>query len=52
MMSEASTGVDAGMRPLTLAIQGFLQEVEPSGMLPNDRLVVPKRQKKKKKKKI
>lgn len=40
MMSEASPGADAEMRPLTLAVRGFFA---PTGMLPNDKLVVLKR---------
>lgn len=44
MMSEAATGVDAEMRPLTLAIQGFSKKgVEPNGMLPNEIMVVLKK---------
>lgn len=41
MMSEASTGLDAERRLLTLAGWGFMGEtVEPTGMFPTDKLVV------------
>lgn len=49
MMSEASTGVDAEMRPLTLAAWRYSgKEIEPSGTLPNDRTGRPKGKKLKK----
>lgn len=51
-MSEASAGVDCETRPITLAVffgggGGVRKEVEPTGMLPNDKLVVLKRKEKK-----
>lgn len=42
MMSEASTGVDAEMRPLTLAVFSG-KNSRPTGMLPTDKPVVLKR---------
>lgn len=48
-MSEASTGVDAEMRRLTLAVWGFFREVvEPTGMLPQRQTGCPKERGKKK----
>lgn len=46
MMSSASTGVDAGDDTAHTGHSGFFRkEVEPSGMLPSDKLVVLKRKK-------